>query len=171
MVTANNKIHTPVSRLMTTAFVAVEPWDTLGEAVERMSEKEAGSALVVDYGRLVGILTSRDILRAVAGRTHSSEARVREWMSGDPRVALADTPAEEAALAASRAAEACCFRWTVTRFPTTSVRSSSCWATGGSAAASSISATASTCRPRGSPSRRLPAKTGTGVGEPRGGKT
>jgi CBS domain-containing protein len=63
-----------------------------------MTEKAAGSALVVDYGRLVGILTSRDILRAVAGRTHSSEARVREWMSSDPRVALVDTPAEEAAL-------------------------------------------------------------------------
>jgi CBS domain-containing protein len=98
MVTTDNKVHTPVSRLMTTDFAAVDPWDTLGEAVERMTEKEAGSALVIDYGRLIGILTSRDILRAVAGRTHSSEARVREWMTGDPRVALADTPAEEAAL-------------------------------------------------------------------------
>jgi CBS domain-containing protein len=63
-----------------------------------MAEKNAGSALVVDFGRLVGILTSRDVLRAVAGRTHSSEARVREWMTSDPRVARADTPAEEAAL-------------------------------------------------------------------------
>src|SRR5207249_9861242 len=68
------------------------------EAVKRMTEKEAGSALVVDYGRLIGILTSRDILRAVAGRTHSSEARVRERMTGEPRVARVDTPAEEAAL-------------------------------------------------------------------------
>lgn len=98
MVTAATHGHTPVSKLMTTDFAAVAPWDTLGEAVERMNAKEAGSALVIDYGRLVGILTSRDILRAVAGRTHSSEARVREWMSADPRVAQADTPAEEAAL-------------------------------------------------------------------------
>jgi CBS domain-containing protein len=90
--------QTPVSSLMTTSFPVVNPWDTLGEAVERMTEKEAGSALVVDYGRLVGIITSRDILRAVAGRTHSSEARVRHWMSPDPRVAHADTPASEAAL-------------------------------------------------------------------------
>jgi CBS domain-containing protein len=92
------KMHTPVSSLMTTSFPVVNPWDSLGEAVERMTEKEAGSALVVDYGRLVGIITSRDILRAVAGRTHSSEARVRDWMSPDPRVARADTPAAEAAL-------------------------------------------------------------------------
>ena len=88
----------PIAELMTTEFVAIAPWDTLGEAVERMAEKNAGSALVVDFGRLVGILTSRDVLRAAAGRTHSSEARVREWMTLDPRVACADTLSEEAAL-------------------------------------------------------------------------
>jgi len=37
-------------------------------------------------------------MRAIAGRTHSSEARVREWMTPDPRVARLDTPAAEAAL-------------------------------------------------------------------------
>ena len=42
------------------------------------------SAAVSDYGRLIGILTERDLTRAVAGRTHSSEARVREWMTADP---------------------------------------------------------------------------------------
>ena len=98
MATAVATRNIPVAQLMTTEFVAVNPWDTLGEAVERMAEKNAGSALVVDFGRLAGILTSRDVLRAVAGRTHSSEARVREWMTPDPRVARADTAAEEAAL-------------------------------------------------------------------------
>ncbi len=81
-----------------TNFVSVTPWDTLGEAAERMREANAGSALVLDYGRLSGILTSRDLLRAVAERTHSADARVREWMTPNPRVARADTPAEEAAL-------------------------------------------------------------------------
>jgi hypothetical protein len=52
MVTTDTHIHTPVSMLMTTDFAAVAPWDTLGEAVERMT-KETGSALVIDYGRLV----------------------------------------------------------------------------------------------------------------------
>ncbi len=60
-----------------TGFVAAEPSDTLGEIAEKMREADAGSALVIDYGRLVGILTSRDVLRAVADRTHSSEARAR----------------------------------------------------------------------------------------------
>lgn len=88
----------PVGVLMRPDFVAVEPWDTIGEAAERMSELDVGSALVVDAGHLVGILTSRDLLRAIAGRTHSSEARVRDWMTPDPRVAQLETPAEEAAL-------------------------------------------------------------------------
>jgi CBS domain-containing protein len=81
-----------------TAFVAAEPSDTLGEVAERMREANAGSALVLDYGRLIGILTSRDLLRAMAERTHSAEARARAWMTANPRVARADTPLEEAAL-------------------------------------------------------------------------
>jgi len=81
-----------------TGFVAAEPSDTLGEIAEKMREANAGSALVIDYGRLVGILTSRDMLRAVAERTHSSEARARTWMTPEPRVARADTPVAEAAL-------------------------------------------------------------------------
>jgi CBS domain-containing protein len=88
----------PVRDVMTTEFLTANPSDTLGETAERMEQFDYGSALVVDSGRLVGILTSRDLLRAVAGRTHSSEARVREWMTPNPRVALPETPAEEAAL-------------------------------------------------------------------------
>ncbi len=88
----------PVRDVMTSEFLTVDPADTLGETAEKMVQSDYGSALVVDSGRLIGILTSRDLVRAIAGRTHSSEARVREWMSPDPRVALPDTPAEEAAL-------------------------------------------------------------------------
>ena len=62
----------------------VAPEDTLGEIAERMSELDRGSALVVEFGRLIGILTSRDMLRALAGRVHSSEARARQWMTADP---------------------------------------------------------------------------------------
>ena len=92
------KTSTVTAGEVMTTFVAAEPSDTLGEIAEKMRQADAGSALVVDYGRLVGILTSRDVLRAVADRTHSSEARARTWMTPDPRVARADTPADEAAL-------------------------------------------------------------------------
>jgi CBS domain-containing protein len=78
-------------------FLSVAPEDTLGELAERLAEADAGSALVVEYGRLTGILTSRDVVRAVAGRVHPSEARVREWMSPTPVTATPDLPADEAA--------------------------------------------------------------------------
>ena len=86
-----------VMDVMVRSFVTVEPEDTLGELAERFAAADAGSALVVEYGRLIGIVTSRDIVRAVGGRVHPSEARVRHWMSGEPVVAAPDLPAEEAA--------------------------------------------------------------------------
>lgn len=82
--------------VVTRDVVAVAPEDTLGEAAERMAEQGVGSSVVLDAGRLIGILTERDLLRAVAGRVHTSEARVREWMTADPITAAPSTSADEA---------------------------------------------------------------------------
>jgi CBS domain-containing protein len=83
--------------LMTSEVLTVAPEDTVGEAAEKMVARGVGSVLVSDYGRLIGILTERDLLRAVADRIHSSEARVREWMTREPITVTPDTPAEDAA--------------------------------------------------------------------------
>ena len=83
--------------LMTRKFLVVAPEDTLGEVAEKLAAANGGSALVCEYGHLTGILTSRDILRAIAERAHPSEARVREWMTPEPVTAAPDTPADEAA--------------------------------------------------------------------------
>jgi hypothetical protein len=40
---------------MARAFVSVAPEDTLGEAAEKLAAADAGSALVLDFGRLCGI--------------------------------------------------------------------------------------------------------------------
>ena len=72
--------------------------DTLGEVAETMRRQEVGSALVAEDGRLVGILTSRDLLRALAGRVDSGEARVAQWMTAEP---IAVTPATTLEAAAS----------------------------------------------------------------------
>jgi CBS domain-containing protein len=88
---------TRLGDFMTREVLAVAPDDTLGHAAERMVERGSGSAVVADYGRLIGILTERDVLRAVADRIHSSEATVREWMTPDPVTATESTTAEEAA--------------------------------------------------------------------------
>jgi sulfide:quinone oxidoreductase len=80
-----------VEELMSTEFVAVAPEDTLGELAEKLRAHETGAALVVDFGRLIGIVTSRDLLRAFAGRVHPSEARARQWMTAEPFVASPTT--------------------------------------------------------------------------------
>ncbi len=82
---------------MTTDPLVVAPEDTLGEVAEKMQEHDVGSALVADYGRLIGILTSRDMLSALAARVHSSEARVRQWMTAEPITVSATTSVEAAA--------------------------------------------------------------------------
>jgi CBS domain-containing protein len=83
--------------MMARAFVSAAPEDALGELAERLAETDAGSALVLEYGRLSGILTSRDIVRTVAARVHPSEGRVREWMSAAPVTAERELPIDDAA--------------------------------------------------------------------------
>ena len=85
-----------VGDVMTGEPLVVAPEDTIGEVAERMSFLDVGAALVAEYGRLIGILTSRDMLRALAGRVHSSEARARQWMTADPIVVSPATTVEAA---------------------------------------------------------------------------
>jgi CBS domain-containing protein len=78
-------------------FITVAPEDTLGEVAERMTEQNVGAVVVKDYGRMIGILTERDMLRAMAARVHTSDARVRLWMTADPITASPDMDLDEAA--------------------------------------------------------------------------
>jgi CBS domain-containing protein len=86
-----------VADAMRQEFITVAPEDTLGEVAERMvEEKKGGAVVVMDYGRMIGILTERDLLRAIAYRVHTSEARVREWMTEDPVTVPPETGLDEA---------------------------------------------------------------------------
>ena len=78
-------------------FITVAPEDTLGEVAEKMTTQNVGAVIVKDHGRLIGILTERDMLRAMAARVHTSDARVRQWMTADPITASVDMPLDEAA--------------------------------------------------------------------------
>jgi CBS domain-containing protein len=77
-------------------FITVAPEDTLGEVAEKMTRQNVGSVIVKDHGRLIGILTERDMLRAMAARVHTSDARVRQFMTADPLTAAPDMDLEEA---------------------------------------------------------------------------
>ena len=65
---------------------------------------QAGGAVVVveDMVRIVGIVTERDLLRAVAQRARAAEARVRQWMTADPLTISPESWAPSGAASAAR---------------------------------------------------------------------
>jgi CBS domain-containing protein len=68
----------------------------LAEVAARMVERSVGAALVLDGERLAGIMTERDVLRAVA-RGIRDDAVVRDWMTTDPETIEPDETTEHAA--------------------------------------------------------------------------
>ena len=72
-----------VSEIMTAAAVTDRADDTLAEAARRMWEQQTGSLLVMDGDDLVGILTERDVLRAVATGSSLEETRISQVMTKD----------------------------------------------------------------------------------------
>jgi CBS domain-containing protein len=83
---------------MAREVITIEPQDTIGHAAEKMVQHGVSAIVVSDspYSRLLGIVTERDLTRAVAGRVHTSEARVREWMTPDPKTVTESTDPVEA---------------------------------------------------------------------------
>src|SRR2546422_1175568 len=87
-----------VADLMVKDVLTVEPSDTIGEAAEKMNAANVGAVVVVeDMVRIVGIVTERDLLRAVAARARAAEARVRPGMTPDPVTIEPQTAIEGAA--------------------------------------------------------------------------
>jgi CBS domain-containing protein len=76
----------------------VSPSDTIGEAAEKMHAANVGAVVVVeDMVRIVGIVTERDLVRAVSQRVRAAEARVRQWMTPNPVTIEPDMLIEDAA--------------------------------------------------------------------------
>ena len=87
-----------VSEVMTEATVTDSAQDTLSEAAKKMWEQQTGSLLVIDEGgELTGIITERDVLRAVATGVSFQEATVAEVMSKDLTTVGPATSLREAA--------------------------------------------------------------------------
>jgi CBS domain-containing protein len=87
-----------VADLMVRDVLSVQPSDTIGEAAEKMHAANVGAVVVMeDMVRIVGIVTERDLMRAVASRARAAEARVRQWMTADPLTIEPETTIEEAA--------------------------------------------------------------------------
>ncbi len=86
-----------VSEIMTNAAVIDTADDTLAEAARKMWKQQTGSLLVTDGEDLVGIITERDILKAVATGTPLQEARISEVMTKDVVTVGPGTSLREAA--------------------------------------------------------------------------
>ena len=86
-----------VSEIMTKAAVTDQSDDTLAEAARKMWKQQTGSLLVIDGDDLVGILTERDILKAVATGSRLEETRISEVMSKDVVTVGPQTSLREAA--------------------------------------------------------------------------
>jgi CBS domain-containing protein len=70
---------------------------TLSEAAQAMVNASTGSLGVIQGRDLVGLITERDLLRAVAEGTDVSTASVGQWMSSEPDTVSPDVEVEEAA--------------------------------------------------------------------------
>ena len=81
---------------MTRRLATIARDATLRQAAEEMCRHRVGSLLVFDEGQLRGIVTERDVLKAVGGGDF--DARVDDLMTTDPETIDADEPLERAAV-------------------------------------------------------------------------
>jgi CBS domain-containing protein len=68
---------------MSRSLLTAVPDERLRDAARRMDERGVGAVLVLEGERLVGILTERDLMKAVA-RGFGEGAKVADWMTRHP---------------------------------------------------------------------------------------
>jgi CBS domain-containing protein len=88
----------PVRELLNTQYPlwSLKPQDSVFEALKTLSDHDVGALVVMDQGKLVGILSERDYTRkiALAGKA-SKETLVRDIMTAKVLTVAADTRAED----------------------------------------------------------------------------
>ncbi len=90
-------LHEPIRRLSTRPAPAVALGARLSEAIREMQRHRVGCVMVVESGRLVGILTERDILYKVLGTGGDPAAVVVDAiMTRDPEALTPDDPIAQA---------------------------------------------------------------------------
>ncbi len=86
-----------ISDVMTKAAVIDRPEDSLSAAARKMWEQQTGSLLVLDRDELLGIITERDVLRAVATGTpldtSVSEVMTKDLITVEPGTSLREAAA------------------------------------------------------------------------------
>ena len=88
----------PVARdHMSRDLLTVSPDEALQEVAQRMVDRDVGAVLVMEGSDLAGILTERDVLRAVAAGVQDDTV-VADWMTRDPDTMGPDDTTQHAAV-------------------------------------------------------------------------
>src|SRR5947199_9859341 len=85
-----------LSEVMTKDVLAVERDALLTRAAADMVARAVGAVVILEHDRLIGILTERDIMKAVASE-RANESRVDAWMTRQPEVVSPDDSTDHAA--------------------------------------------------------------------------
>lgn len=91
MAAANHQI----GDLMSPIVVDIEPSDSLREAARVLAEESVGALLVLDRRGAVGILTERDVVRAIGDGLDPDEERVLDHLTEDLLTTDRHTPVPE----------------------------------------------------------------------------
>jgi CBS domain-containing protein len=86
-----------VDRHMSRDLLTVEAGQPVVAVARRMADRNVGAVLVLEDGRLAGIMTERDLMRAVA-RGLRDDVVVGECMTADPETIAPDDTIEHAAV-------------------------------------------------------------------------
>jgi CBS domain-containing protein len=79
-----------VSELPPGELLSVDPETTVAEVAQRMRKGDSDSVAVLSEGRLVGIITERDLVKAIADGVDAQQVRADVVMTADPATVDAD---------------------------------------------------------------------------------
>ncbi|HET6310962.1 MAG TPA: CBS domain-containing protein [Candidatus Nitrosotalea sp.] len=85
-----------VREVMKKTLYSVDPSTTVGEAISLMAQNRIGSALIMEGGKLIGIFTERDTVRAISQSHDAPTHEISSWMTRDPRTVSPDIEVDDA---------------------------------------------------------------------------
>jgi CBS domain-containing protein len=85
-----------VREVMKTKLYSVDPSTTVGEAISLMAQNRIGSALIMEDGKLVGIFTERDTVKAISQAHDAPTHEICSWMTRDPKTVSPDLDVDDA---------------------------------------------------------------------------
>ena len=88
----------PVEQLMTTDLVTVTPDEGVETAAGTILQKEAGSLVALEDGRLAGILTCTDLTELVSDGAVPADATVDDYMTEDVTTVAPEESIQDAAV-------------------------------------------------------------------------